>query len=244
MKLQQRTILITGGSSGIGLELSKQLLAKKNTIIICGRSAEKLADAKKLLPGVHIFKCDISVHHEREQLLQYVKEYHGTCDILINNAAIVHKSRFAEDDEIVAKAEAEINTNLVAPIVLSKMFLALFSNQSCIINITSGLVYVPRAVYPIYNATKAGLHSFTQTLRYQMKETGIQLVEVMMPVVDTPWHQGSPPGIAISPYKAVCEMITGIEKGRREIRIGRVKMLYALSRIAPRVAFKIINRIR
>jgi short-subunit dehydrogenase involved in D-alanine esterification of teichoic acids len=116
-------------------------------------------------------------------------------------------------------------------------------NKSSIINITTGLIYAPRAVYPIYNATKAALHSFTQVLRYQTSQLPIEIIEVMMPVVATPWHKGDVPKIAISPERAVSEMIPKIESGRKEIRIGKVQLLYVLSRIAPGFAFKKINQI-
>jgi uncharacterized oxidoreductase len=105
------------------------------------------------------------------------------------------------------------------------------------------LIYAPRAVYPIYNATKAALHSFTQVLRHQVKELPLDVIEVMMPAVATLWHKGSIPKIAIPPAKAVNEMIQKLESGATEIRIGRVKILYALSRIAPAFALRKINQV-
>jgi uncharacterized oxidoreductase len=245
MKIQHQTVLITGGSSGIGFELARQLLAKQNTVIICGRSSEKLAQAKEKLPAVNTFACDISQEAGREQLFRWVSQYHPSCNVLINNAAIVHRTDFRTDDGILEKADQEINTNLVAPIAFCKMFLPLFERHqhAAIINITTGLVYAPRAVYPIYNATKAALHAFTQVLRFQLQAFPVRVLEVMMPVVDTPWHKGQVPAIAISPKKAVDEMIVKIERNEQEIRIGAVKILYILSRIAPAFAFKKINRL-
>lgn len=246
MKLQHQTVLITGGSSGIGLELAKQLLAKQNTVIICGRSEKKLAGAKAILPTVHTLACDISANDDRIRLLRWIKEHHPNLNVLVNNAAIVHKTNFHLDPDILQKADLEIRTNLVAPMALSKLFLPLFEKQkaSAIINITTGLVYAPRVVYPVYNATKAALHAFTQVLRHQLRDLPIEITEVMMPVVDTPWHKGDVPSIAISPYKAVTEMIAKIEKGKKEIRIAGVRLLYAISRIAPAFAFRKINQIK
>ena len=172
MKLSHQTVLITGGSSGIGLELAKQLAARQNTVLICGRSAQRLSDAKVVVPEAQTFQCDISSDSERTKLLQWVKKYHPSCNVLVNNAAIVHKSNFYEDAGIVEAAIREIDTNLVAPIALTKAFLNLFKQQknSAVINITTGLIYAPRAVYPIYNATKAAVHAFTQVLRHQIRE--------------------------------------------------------------------------
>lgn len=245
MKLNRQTILITGGSSGIGLELAHQLIEKQNTVIICGRSARKLAQTKESLPQVHTIACDISVEADRAKLLQWIMTHHASCNVVVNNAAIVNKTDFRTDDQMVEKAEHEIHTNLLAPIALAKMFLPLLEKHtdSAIVNVTTGLVYAPRAVYPIYNATKAGLHSFTQVLRHQLKNTKVQVLEVMMPVVDTPWHKGEVPKIAIPVKKAVDEMITNIEKGKKEIRVGAVRILYLLSRIAPAFAFHKINQI-
>jgi uncharacterized oxidoreductase len=244
MKLQHQTIVITGGSSGIGLELAKQLL-EQNTVIICGRSAAKLTEAKSILPDVHIFQCDLSIEQDRSRLLEWIIVHHPTCNVLVNNAAIVHRTNFIDDPGMLEKAELEIKTNLMAPIALAKLFIPLLGKQQCsaVVNITTGLVYAPRAVYPIYNATKAALHAFTQVLRHQMKGMSTKIIEVMMPAVATPWHNGNVPKIAIPAQQAVHEMIKAIEKGPTEIRIGRVKLLYMISRIAPRLAFTMINRI-
>lgn len=244
MNLQNNTILITGGSSGIGLELARVLIEKGNSVLICGRSKEKLDEAKRKLPSIHTFSCNIALLADCEKLSEWVHTHHKGCNVLINNAAIVHKTTFMEDDEMIAKADLEIQTNLVAPVVLCKLLLPLLTkNESpTIINITTGLVYAPRVIYPIYNATKAGLHAFTQVLRHQLQQTPVNVIEVMMSVVDTPWHKGHPPKSAITTEKAVREMITKLEKGEKEIRIDKVKLLYILSRIAPGFAFRKINQ--
>lgn len=243
--LENKTVLITGGSSGIGFELARQLTAKGNCVIICGRSIQKLEEAKKKIPGLHTLPCDISTDKGRQSLFDFVAAHFPFLDVLINNAAIVHKTDFRRDVEMIAKTRLEIETNLFAPIVLSKLFIPLLEKQppSAIINITTGLVYAPRAVYPVYNATKAALHSFTQVLRHQLRDVPLNILEVQMPVVDTPWHNGETPKIAISPEKAVSEMIRKVEKGKKEIKIGAVRLLYALARMAPAFAFKKINQI-
>jgi len=115
-----------------------------------------------------------------------------------------------------------------------------FKGQHCETTAT-GLLYRPRADYPFYNATKAVLHSFTQVLRKQTENSKIKIVEVMFPAVKTPWHKGKPPKIAISAEKAVNEMLKGLEKNKKEIRVAGAKMLYMVSRIAPKFAFKKVN---
>lgn len=245
MVLQNNTILITGGSSGIGLELARQLTEKQNTVLICGRTLSKLKRAKEEIPSLHYRQCDISKSEECEKLRNWVQADHPECNILINNAAIVTRKNFYEDDEAIQHAESEIATNLMAPIRLSKLFFPILeeNKQPGIINITTGLAFVPRTTYPFYCATKAALHSFTKVLRSQSKERNITISEVMFPVVDTPWHEGNVPSIAISPEEAVSEMIDYLEKGNEEIHVGKVKLLYGLSRIAPNFAFKKLNKL-
>ncbi|MEL7834655.1 SDR family oxidoreductase [Fodinibius sp. Rm-B-1B1-1] len=243
MVLQNNTILITGGSSGIGLELTKKLLERKNKVLICGRTLKKLQRAKQKLPSLHYLQCDISKPSDCKQLRNWVLENHPHCNVLINNAAIVHVENFYRDDDILKKADAEVQTNLMAPIRLSKLFAPILNNNKNpgIINITTGLVYVPRTIYPFYNATKSALHSFTQVLRSQSTDSPIDIVEVQFPAVDTPWHQGNPPDIAIPTEEAVRKMIEGIEKGHKEVQVGKVKLLYLLSRLAPNFAFRKLN---
>lgn len=245
MNLTNNTVLITGGSSGLGLELARQLTDKGNKVLICGRSAERLEQATALIPQLHTLACDIATDTGRRDLAAWITQHHPDCNILINNAAIVHKTSFADDADMVEKATLEIQTNLLAPIALSKLLLpVLEANPSpAIINITTGLALVPRVVYPVYNATKAGLRSFTQVLREQLKPTGVQAVEVLMTVVDTPWHKGEPPKMAITPRAAIDEMVRKLEKGQQEIKIGKVAMLALLNRLAPALAFRMINRV-
>lgn len=243
MVLQKNTILITGGSSGIGLELAKRLIEKNNKVLICGRSNEKLEEAKMNYPAVEIFQCDLSKEKECERLIDWIKEKHPECNILINNAAVVHVADFYKDEKIIEKANAEIQTNLLAPIVLSKLFIPILEKNPNpkLINITSGLVYVSKTIYPFYNATKAALHSFTQVLRIQMEKSAINIIEVFFPPVDTPFHKGNPPAKVISAEKAVDAMIIGIEKGEIEILVGITKLLYIMSRIAPKFILRKIN---
>ncbi len=243
MKLHGNTILITGGSSGIGLELAK-VLAKDNTVLICGRSSEKLEVARSLIPSLHIFQCDLSKRSECDRLYQWVNKSFPQCNILINNAAVVHKTNFLTDEQIINKAELEVHTNYLGPVILTKLFMPILEDKenSKIIFITTGLVYAPKTAYPIYCSTKAALHSFVQTLRIQMATSNIQIIEVQMPATDTPFHEGNPPNIAIPVDKAVMEMMVGLDKGRAEIKVAGVKLLYRLSRIAPSFALKKINQ--
>jgi uncharacterized oxidoreductase len=246
MNLTNKTILITGGSSGIGLELSKVLIQKNNKVIICGRSEDKLKKAKDLMPNLITYPCDLSVPKECEEFAHIIREKHPDLNILINNAAIVHRTNFLATPNIMAMAEKELETNLMAPIRLIHFLHPILQKNAdpAIINITTGLVYVPRSDYPFYNATKAALHSFTQVLREQTKSSNFHIVEVLFPAVKTPWHKGKAPKIAISTEKAVNEMMKGLARGSKEIRVAGANMLYKVSRIAPNFAFKKVNSLK
>lgn len=246
MKLKNNTVLITGGSSGIGLELSSILMRNGNKVIICGRSKKKLLAAQASAPALVTYQCDLSQKKDCEDFAKWLAENHPTLNVLINNAATVNKIDFFEDQHAIELAETEYQTNLIAPLRLIKMlYPVMITNDSpVVINITTGLVYAPRMIYPFYNSSKSALHSFTQTLRLRLKNDKTRVIEVMFPAVDTPWHKGNPPKIAISTEKAVTEMIKGLEKGKEEIRIGGVKLLYPVSRLAPGFAFRKINQIK
>lgn len=245
MKLKNNTVLITGGSSGIGFELSKVLIQKGNKVIICGKSNEKLLAAKKVEPKLITYQCDLSDHTECIYFANRIKEDHPDLNILINNAAIVNKIDFLKEGKALELAENEYHTNLLAPIRLIKLlYNTISANESpAIINITTGLIYAPRVIYPFYNSSKSALHSFTQTLRIRLKNETTEVIEVMFPAVDTPWHNGTPPKIAIGVDEAVSRMIKGLEKGKTEIKVGGAKILYLMSRIAPGFALKKVNSI-
>jgi short-subunit dehydrogenase involved in D-alanine esterification of teichoic acids len=246
MNLKNNTVLITGGSSGIGFELSKVLIQKGNTVIICGKSNEKLLAAKRAESKLITYQCDLSDRKECVDFSNRIKGNHPNLNILINNAATVNKIDFLKNEKALDFAENEYQTNLLAPIRLIKLLYdTIISNESsAIINITTGLIYAPRKIYPFYNSSKSALHSFTQTLRMSLSKEKTKVIEVMFPAVITPWHKGNPPQIAIPVEDAVNQMIKGLEKGKPEIRVGGAKMLYLMSRLAPGFALKRVNSIQ
>ena len=245
MQLHNKTILITGGSSGIGLQLANVLQKKGNTVIICGRNAERLEAARADNPALIPYTCDVADPDACRAMMTWVEEEHPSLSVLINNAAISHMADFMDDEAILEKAELEMAINFMGPLRLAKLAYPMLKKNgpATIVNVTTGLVYVPRVVYPIYPATKAALHSFTQTLRVQLAGSPVDVIEVLFPAVDTPWHGGNAPAISISVDQAVDEMVAGLEKGKQEIRVGAVKLLNVLSRVAPAFAMRKLNQI-
>lgn len=245
MKRTNNTVVITGGSTGIGFELAKRLVQQGDKVIVCGRSRERLMVAKKMVPSLVTYPCDLSKRNEREEFASWLKVHHPDINVLVNNAAIVNRIDFLKEENAMDFAETEYQTNLLAPIhLVHLLYGVLQANENpTIINVTTGLIYAPRVIYPFYNSSKAGLHSFTQTLRLKVKDKNIKVIEAMFPAVNTEWHQGNPPKIAIPVEEAVDEMLKGWKQGKLEIRIKGAKILYALSRIAPSFALKKINQI-
>ena len=239
MRLERRTILITGGSSGIGLELAKQLLGHHNTVIVTGRDRAKLDAAKQMLPGLQTFVSDVSnpasiVTLYREVLGQFPK-----LDTLVNNAGIMRNLNLNQDRDLT-DVTREIEINLSGPVRMVQQFLPHLKTRpdALIVNVSSGLAFIPLPLSPVYCATKAAIHSFTQSLRAQLFETTVSVVELAPPGTETPLFRGEfeqemrgqkGMDVALLAKRA----IAGIEAGKLEIRPGLSNVLKVMSRVAP-----------
>ncbi len=177
MKINGNTILITGGATGIGFALAQAFVRENNEVIICGRREQKLSEAKSKLPQIHTRVCDLSKEKEREALYNWVKSNFGDLNILVNNAGIQRMVDFKKGISNLSVGENEIDINLTAPIYLSAYFIQdlIKQKESAIINVSSGLAFVPIAFMPVYCATKAAIHSFSLSLRHQLKDTSIKV---------------------------------------------------------------------
>jgi len=242
MKLTGRTILITGGTSGIGLELAKQLIAQRNTVLITGRDAERLAETKSKLP-VHTFVCDAGNPADIQKLQRTIAAEFPSLDTLINNAGIMRNLDLNQPREL-ADATRELDVNLSGPVQMVQAFLPGLKARpdALIVNVSSGLAFVPFPLSPIYSAAKAGLHAYTRCLRAQLKQSKIRVVELAPPGTETPLFRGEfenqmkgQKGMDVQVL--VKQAISGIEAGKIEIRPGLSNVLYVLSRIAPRIPF-------
>ncbi len=187
MILTNQTVLITGGASGIGLALAKRFHARGNTVIICGRDTEKLNAAKSQMPGLITLRADVSTAAERVKLFSTITRDFPGLSVLVNNAGIQNQPpSLLQPQDWTAHAN-EIAINLEAPAHLSMLALPFLAGKpgAAIINVTSGLAFVPIARMPIYCATKAALHSFTQSLRHQAKPANVTVIELAPPAVNT-----------------------------------------------------------
>jgi uncharacterized oxidoreductase len=183
MKISQNKILITGGASGIGLGLTERFVKENNRVIICGRRQSLLDEISRKHPSVITRKSDLSNPSEREELFNWIKDKHDDVNVLINNAGI-QQWMSVNDSDFYQRAKEEIAINIEAPIHLITLFTSLKSMRT-IINVTSGLSFVPIARMPVYSATKAFLHSFTISLRHLLKSQNIEVIELIPPALNT-----------------------------------------------------------
>jgi Short-chain dehydrogenase involved in D-alanine esterification of lipoteichoic acid and wall teichoic acid (D-alanine transfer protein) len=183
MKLSGNKILITGGASGIGLGFTERFLKEDNQVIICGRRKEALEEVKKKFPEVITKVCDLEQEEERTKLFEWIKKQHQDLNVLVNNAGIQQWTNIS-DDEFYKKAKLEIAINIVAPVHLTSLFIQLPSLSS-ILNVTSGLAFVPLTKVPVYSATKAFFHSFTLSAQHLLKSRNIEVIEIVPPALNT-----------------------------------------------------------
>ena len=218
MKITNNKILITGGASGIGLGLTERFIQENNTVIICGRRESVLKEVADKFPAVIPKVCDLSSETERIELYNWVAKNHSDINVLVNNAGIQNWMSIP-DNNFYQKSSEEITTNVLAPIHLTTLFTNLRSLET-IINVTSGLAFIPLAKVPVYCATKAFMRSFTLSLRHMLKPTGIEVIEMIPPALNTDLggkgiHDGQP---AVSDF--VESVFQQMKEGKTELTFG------------------------
>lgn len=218
MKLSNNKILITGGASGIGLGLTERFLKENNTVIICGRRQEALDEAVQKFPGVITRQCDLAVEADRTELYSWVAKNHPDLNVLVNNAGIQNWMNLT-DEQFFSKANQEVEINILAPLHLTQLFLGLKS-LTTIMNVTSGLAFVPFSKVAVYSATKAFFRSFTLSLRHQLKDTGVEVIEIIPPALNTDLggkgiHNAAPP---VSDF--ITSIFEQLENGSNELTFG------------------------
>jgi len=241
MKTTNNKILITGATAGIGKALTETFLKLDNQIIAVGRNQEKLDELGKLDKRIIPFQCDISKQSELDRLVLFIEQEHQDLNILINNAGIQYNYNFLEEPQLLHKIEFEANVNFIAPLKLIALLLPTLQNNTdaSIVNVSSGLAIVPKMDAPIYCGTKAGIHIFSKSLRYQLEDK-IKVFEIIPALVDTAMVAGRGKG-KIAPQELVDEFIRAFKKNKYEINIGKVKLLRFINRIFPSLADKIMK---
>jgi len=189
MNMSGNTILITGGATGIGRAMAKYFLVRDNTVVVCGRRADRLAQAAAELPELHTIKCDVADPDSRNKLFQYIKTNFSNLNILINNAGIQRDVDLTKGMAELDGGADEIRINFEAPIYLSALFTPFLAGRdnATIVNVSSGLAFmVEHSIgMPVYCATKAGIHAFSLAQRKQLSPLGIRVVEIIPPMVES-----------------------------------------------------------
>lgn len=230
MKMTGNTILITGGGSGIGRGLAEAFHALGNQVIIAGRRKKALDETTATNPGMKSLTLDMEdAAAIRSFAVRLAMEY-PALNVLINNAGIMRPENLQAQPDDLADAEAMIATNLLGPIRLTAAFLPLLQKQAhaTIINVSSGLAFVPLALTPTYCATKAAIHSYSQSLRYQLKATSTEILELIPPYVGTELMGNSasdPRAMPLDKFIAEVMEILKAQPAATEICVENVKRL-------------------
>jgi len=250
MRLSGNTVLITGGATGIGFAMAEAFLRAGSEVIICGRREERLRKAKNKHSALHVKTCDVTNLVDCKALVHWIDTGFQGFNVLVNNAGVQRDIDFTQGVDAYLNGESEIKVNLEAPIILSALFIPLLigKSEAAIINVSSGLGFVPAARMPVYSATKAGMHAFSMALRYQLSRLGIRVFEIVPPAVDTDLN---PQGRAqrgnfkagLGPEEFVVALMPELEADVLEIGYGMSAEMLSASRADLDRRFQQMNRV-
>jgi uncharacterized oxidoreductase len=250
LEIGGNTVLITGGATGIGFALAERFASAGSTVLVCGRRKSKLQAAKHRLLNLHVRQCDISLESDRRALLRWTRTRFPNLNILVNNAGIQRRVDFTSPAAVKnpSPKDDEVTINLAALIRLCALFIPelLKRKKAAIMNVSSGLAFVPMAMTPIYCATKAATHSFTLSLRHQLRSTSIRVFEAVPPTTDTELDasfagEQEEEYRGISPQEVAEAIVQGIKQDREEILIGEAQGLYQAALQDPKDIFNKLN---
>ncbi|MFH6991679.1 SDR family oxidoreductase [Flavobacterium sp. FlaQc-48] len=229
MKTTGNTIFISGGSAGIGLAMAKKLNAAGNTIIINGRSEERLQSALKQLDQAIAIQGDLSVEADRIRIAKELKEHHPKVNVIINNAGAAFSYLLSETLNAHEKAAIEMNTNYLSVIHFTELLLPhlLQKTEAAVVNVSSIAVFGSHKLVPTYGATKAALHSYTVALRYTYEEEkNLQIYEVYPPLVNTEFSAEIGGANGIPPEEVADELFLALEKNQFDVPVGDTKQFF------------------
>lgn len=241
MNLTDQTILITGGTSGIGLELALALLQQGNKVIVTGRNWDKLKAAEQ--HGLHAIACDLEQQSDLERTVKLIENKYPDLNILVNNAGVQFNYLLTEDAIPFQKIRQEISINLTGQILLTQMLLPVLAEKqnALIINTTSGLGAFPKPDGIVYSAGKAGMRNFTVGLRYALRRTSIQVIEFIPPVTRTGMTAGRKED-KMDPKELISMIIPQIEKGKAVVTTKSIRFFLWIAFLFPDTAFKLLTK--
>lgn len=238
MQLAGKTILVTGGTDGIGAQMIRQLRDKGAAVITSGRTAERVAATREA--GFETIEADLATPDGVAALTSAVAG--RTIDVLVNNAGVGADHDFREEAQPdLGPSDRAIFLNLNAPIHLITALMPMLKSrpEALVVNVTSGLAIAPRAGGPVYCATKAALRSYTMALRHQLKDTNVRVMEALPPVVETKMTAGRT-SKKMSPEECARQIVAGMENGATQVDVGIVKLLTRVYSVSPALARRIM----
>jgi uncharacterized oxidoreductase len=241
MNLSGKRILITGGGSGIGLELARRL-AENNWVVIAGRDTDRLARAEAEIPSLSVRRLDVTSESQARETIEWLQNGLGGLDLLVNNAGLLRGYSLTEADA-ATKAAADVEVNLLGVLRMTRLALPLLQTSAggTLVFMSSAVALAAVPGLSVYAATKAAVHSLARSLRAELKPSGVRVVEVLPPVVDT----GPMRGVDVpklSPAAVAEAIVAGLESDREEIRIARIRQLAVIARLAPGLADRLVAR--
>jgi len=243
MKTSKNTVLITGGSAGIGFEIARLFDEKDNHVIIVGRNEARLAQAAAKLKNVTAIAADVSNEADVNRLAKQLQENFPNLNVVVNNAGRAFAYHLNADSTTAAKAEEEFRTNFFAVLNLTDKLLPQLQKQpeAAIVNVSSIVAFAPNSFISTYSASKAALHSYTKSLRIALEKTGVKVFELMPPLVNTEFSEGIGGAAGIAPSVVAEDLVDAIENDRYEIRVGNTENIYQLYRSSPADALAMMN---
>ena len=243
MAQDKKTVLVTGGTRGIGKALVEHYVSSNWRVISTGRSEDTISTAKEAYPGVQWLACDMAVPSQRARFSEQLAD--TPLDLIIHNAGIQQARDYFKPAEEPYSVSEETEINFLAPVELTRSLMGNVKRTGGhLVYITSGLAIAPKQSSPIYCANKAGLRTFVKSLRQQsiMHNSGVLVTEVIMALVDTDMTRGRGKG-KITPAEAARQITEGIEKRSEEIHIGKVKVLMFLRKLMPNLAERLLIKL-
>jgi uncharacterized oxidoreductase len=243
MKTTNNTVLITGGSAGIGFEIAKAFASNGNQVIITGRNEARLKKAASQIPNSVAINFDVTKEEDVHSLVSRLNKEFPSLNVVINNAGNAFIHSLSENTATFKNASEEMLTNYLSVLRLNEQLLPLLKkhNESAVVNVTSIVAFVPNHKLATYGASKAALHSYSQSLRLALDKTSVKVFELMPPLVNTEFSKaiGGEKGIPAS--EVAQDLIHAFENNIFEIRVGRTEQLYQLSLQSPAEALLAMN---
>jgi len=238
--MQDQVVLITGGTSGIGLALADASDQRRARVIVCARSDDGIARFSSAYPKALAIKADVTVAADRRAMLDAVARKYGRLDILINNAGVFTERDFTHGPAPLDGLHQEMSLNLLAPMWLTAEALERWPAMKAIVFVTSGFALVSPTRAPTYGAAKAGLHGFAEGLRRQLASQGTHVLELLPPTVDTPMNAGRQVS-KMAPADVAKATLDALDKRRPQALPGPARLLPILLRIAPGTTKRMVS---